>query len=167
VRRLALVALLAAGCRSAFVDTGVSFLPQVGVAAGGGVRLGGSGASEFHLEAEVAYQSLDDKDVLDDGNGAQGPWRQAQVGVKQVLRPDRRRHVVVRYGAAWFRQTGVTGIIDGPGTYWGGFGGVGFETDVSPRVSIGPEVRVIVAQGEGAPGWEIVPQLRLHVVFRF
>jgi hypothetical protein len=166
-RCLLLLSLLFAGCRSAFVDAGVSFLPQVGVAAGGGVLLGSSAASEVFLEAEAACQWLDDKGILDDGNEEQGPWWQADVGAKHVLRPEQRRHLVVRYGAVWFRQTGVTGIIDGPGTYWGGFAGVGFETDLSPRLSVGPEVRVLVAQGEGSPGWEIVPQLRLHVVLRF
>ena len=169
-----LLAACLAGCRSSqsrtddlFVDGGLSFLPQVGVAAGVGMVVRRSESADYALEVEGTYQFIDDQDLIDDGNPEQGPWYQVRLGVKQVFAPQSRRHFVLRYGIVWFEQTGITGIIDRPGNYGGGYVGIGFETDISSRVSVGPELRFIAANGEGDIGWVFVPQLALHVTFRF
>ena len=176
MRAALLLCLLATACRSripsdnvrnAFVSAGLSALPQVGVALGGGWRVATRESYDLFIEAEGTVQFLDDTDFNDDGFGGPGTFTQARLGLKHALSPGHKRHVTVRYGVLWFRARGGVTIIDAPGDYVGAYVGLGFETELSERWTMGPEIRILLVNGTGSQGFEVVPQFAWHLIFRF
>ncbi len=175
-RAILLLALLAAGCRTRPPDWqpwqtafGGSFsaIPHVGVAAEGGAVIHRTERFDYVAEGEVTYQFLDDADLASDGSpGKLDAWWQLRAGIKQIFSPGHKRHLVVRYGAVFFHATGTPGLVDAAGSYFGIYGGIGFETDLNERWTAGPELRVLIVDGD-ASGVEIVPQFAWHLVRRF
>ena len=51
--------------------------------------------------------------------------------------------------------------------YLGVYGSVGYEWDPAPSISMGPEVRLVVADGEGSLGTEVLTQIAFHFLFHF
>lgn len=173
--------LLAAACRSplqpegadadaerrAYVGAGLSALPQVGVGVVGGWRVSARESQEIYLEAEGVAQFLNDADFNNDGFGGPGTYYQVGFGLMHSFTPKSRRHLTLRYGAAWLHTTSGQTILDQPGTYLGGYLGIGFDTDLSERWSMGPEVRVLGVWGTASQGFEILPQFAWRFVFKF
>ncbi len=176
MKSLVCLALLLAACRSGVKSpndadhlVGVSFsaLPQVGVGLLGATRL--SKRPEFNLLAELegTLQFLDDSDLADDGGPGAGNFTQVRLGLKYVFTPDDSRHLVARYGVVWLESSGEPILLDEAGEYAGGYGGIGFETEISKRWSVGPEFRLLVVDGLQSQGIEVIPQFAWHFTFRF
>jgi hypothetical protein len=65
------------------------------------------------------------------------------------------------------RATGDPELLAVPGDYLGGYGGIAYEWDVTPQLTIGPEINVLLLEGEGSIGFEILPQLGFGILFNF
>ena len=176
MRAALLLCLLATGCRSrlrqehardAYVSAGLSALPQVGASVGAGWRAATPESYDLYVEAEGAVQFLDDTDFNDDGFGGSGTFTQASLGLKHALSPGHKRHVTVRYGVVWFRAPTTPTILDAPGDYVGCYVGLGFETELSERWTMGPEIRVLAVYGTGSQGFDVVPQFVWRLIFKF
>ena len=176
MRTALLLCLLATGCRSrlrqeharkAFFGAGLSALPQVGAAVEAGWRVAARESYDLFVELEGTVQFLDDTDFNDDGLGGPGTFSQARLGLKHTFSPGHKRHLTVRYGAVWFRARGGVTILDLPGDYIGAYLGLGFETDLSERWTMGPEIRILLVEGTDSQGFDVVPQFGWHLIFRF
>lgn len=143
--------------REVYAGIGFSALPGVGASATlGQIFSDRSELFDFAFELGTTRQDMDN-----------GRFFQVQLGVKQTASPGHDRHLVFRYGLTWFRATGTPDLIDRPGDYLGLHVGVGYEWELSPRITVGPEARVLIVIGEGSLGREIVPQFGIHFIFNF
>ena len=146
------------------VGLAASVLPNVGLEATGSVLWKRRPRVDWRVEASVAQQFIDDKDFADDGNPGAGDFTQVGLSLRVVTAARERRHWTLRVGPVWFRARGAPNLIDEAGDYVGLRIGLGFETDLTPRWSLGPEIALISAWGEG--NFELVPQLTWGVRWR-
>jgi len=176
IRPGALVLLLAAfACRSRvpgyprdwYAGGAFSAIPGVGLAAGGGKIFHRGEKHDWAAEAQIVRHFLDDTDFADDDLGAPGRMTAVRAGLKHRMSPGHKRHATVRYGIQFYRATGTPGIVDDPGDYFGPYLGLGFETDLSRRWTMGPEISVAFLEGEGGLGSEIVPTFFWHLFWNF
>lgn len=149
-------------CRSTYIDTSASFLPNVGLGLGGGVVVSRTSSATTSLELLGTWQFLDDEDFIDDGNPAAGDWYQLRLGAKMSFQPKSRRHLTLRAGGIWLQANGEPNILDVPGDYYGVYGGVGFETDVTPCLTVGPELSLLLVTRDSDFSVEPVPQFNWH-----
>jgi len=174
---LLVLAGLVAGCRTRIPSTaprdtyaGVAFsaLPQVGLEAGGGKIIARPARYDLAAEGAVAFQFIDDTDLADDGRPGPGSFTQLRGGLKHTFSPGGRRHLTARYGLVWFRATGANPlIIDDPGDYLGIYAGVGFETDLTPTLTMGPEIRLLIVDGLDGQGVQAFPQFAWNLFWNF
>ncbi len=162
---------LAAGCKSRLpsertgeLHAGVGFLavPAAGVSVTAGQTI-----HDRHDFFDIAFELQAAFQFPEDSATQNGKWAQIQAGAKATLSPGHPSHVVLRAGGVWFRATGDPAILDAPGDYLGLYGGVGYEWDLSPRMTAGPEFKVLVVGGEGSLGVEVVPQFGLNWIVKF
>jgi len=175
--RLLLLAavVLPVGCKSRVPGyprdwyAGVSFsaIPGVGLAAHGGKVLARPETHDWSAEAMLIRHFLDDEDLADDGNKATGRMTAVRAGFKHATNPGHKIRATYRYGFMFYRATGTPGIVDFPGNYYGAYGSVGFETELSRRWTMGPEFSLAFLEGEGRPGFEIVPTFFWHLIYNF
>lgn len=146
---------------------GLSFtaIPGVGFAAHGGKVVHRAEKFDLSLEAEIVRDFWDDTDFANDNLGDPGRMTCVRIGARQALSPGWKRHAVFRYGLQLYRATGSPGIIEDPGDYFGGYGSIGFETDLARHWSMGPEISVAVLGGEGSLPTEIVPTFFWRLTF--
>lgn len=153
-----------------WVGGGPSFLPNLGLQLGVGRTIGAGPTTTRALELHGAWQFLDDEDFADDGNPRAGPWYQVRGGVRWSSARDpagSRRHLITRLGGVWIRAEGEPNIVQEGGDYVGVYGGVGFETDLTPRVAVGPELTVLaITRTTGLSVARPVPQVNWHVRVR-
>ncbi len=152
-------------CRKHYVVGSASFMPNVGLGIGGGRVLRQSSVQTLSAEVLGTWQFLDDEAFIDDGNPPAGDFFQVRVGLKSSLAPRARRHVVFRTGAVWFQASGEPNIVDEPGDYYGLYGSVGFETDISPCLTLGPELALMAVTPTSEFSVEPVPQLNWHLTW--
>lgn len=170
---LLLLLSLAGACRSSsndrdsYVGGGIIALPQLGPVVSAGHRVRRPHQWDTYLEAEAAYQFIDDKDLADDGFPGAGSVTQFRLGLKHVLAPEAKRRLTFRWGAVWFQSTGEAVLIDRAGRYAGAYLSFGFETDLSERWSMGPDIRALFVEGTGSADFEVVPQFAWQLVFRY
>lgn len=170
-----LAVLLLAACRSRVagyprdwhVGGSFSAIPGVGLALEGGKVFARKDKFDWAAEAQVFRHFLDDKDFADDGFADHGRVTAVRAGLKHSTNPGHKRHVTWRYGFQFYRATGEPGIIERAGDYYGGYMGIGFETDLSRRWTMGPEISVAFMQGEGDRQFEVVPTFFWHLFFNF
>jgi len=92
---------------------------------------------------------------------------QLEVGAKQVLSPGYKSHLYFRYGATWLRLVGDSPTIREAGDYFGGYVGTGYEWDLTPRISCGPELDLYALGGEGPLGFEFLPRVLFQLNVKF
>ena len=181
---LPFVALLGA-CAAPRVETvalGASLLPNAGLEASvagplsfgerrEGVRASsadsGAAAADssapdgwlYEWEVNATQQFLDDEFLADDGAPAAGDWSQAGVSVRAIMNPGDRTRWILRGGLQWFRARGEPNIVDEPGDYFGVRLGLAFETPLTERVSMGPELAVMPSYGGDRDEFRLVPQI--------
>lgn len=149
------------------VDLAFSALPNFGLSVAGGQRIRETTDAAWEIEARATLQFLDDKSLASDGNPAAGDWTQFQLGFRRLSSPEARSHWTTTGGAVWFRATGEPNIVQRPGDYAGIYAGLGFETERTKHLRIGPEVSVLVVHMEKGQGIDVVPQLSWHFTFGF
>ena len=152
-------------CRKTYLDGAASFLPNLGIGFGGGHVISRRSDAEFALEVQGVWQFVDDETFADDGNPEAGDWYQVRAGMKIISNPNQRRHATGRFGAVFIDANGEPNILQEPGTYYGIYGGLGFETDITSRLTIGPEVTLMLVTQEEDFDVEPVPQLNWHVIY--
>jgi hypothetical protein len=89
------------------------------------------------------------------------------VGFKHTLSPGHKRRITARYGFQYYRATGTPGIIADPGRYYGAYASIGFETELSRRWTMGPEMSFALLNGEGDLGLEFVPTFFWRLIYNF
>jgi hypothetical protein len=170
----ALLAIGLVGCQG--LDTqddlsvGASFsaLPNLGLALAAAQVFDADEERTWAFEIEATHQPWDDEALARDGNPAAGPWTQFQLGTKRVSQPSERRHSTRGYGLTWFRAGDDPNIVQDAGDYIGLYASMGFESDFSETLSMGPEFTLMVARMEGANGDLVaVPQLNWHISWGF
>jgi hypothetical protein len=173
MRRLSLFALLLLpACQSRVQDyardwyLGGSFsaIPAVGLAVEGGKVIARPDTFDWAVEAQGVWQFLDDKDLADDGHASHGEMQAARLGFKHSTSPGAKRHWTLRYGFEYYHASGSPGIVDRPGDYYGAYVGFGFETELSKRWTMGPELSAAFVGGEGTA---VVPTFFWHLVYNF
>lgn len=153
-------------CRKTYLDATASFLPNVGVGIGVGHVFHRSGVQDWAFELAGTYQFLDDETFADDGNPEAGDWYQLRFGLKTSSSPRSRRHFTKRVGVVWLDASGEPNLLQEPGSYYGLYGGLGFETDVSPSLTVGPEISLMVVTPDDEFKIENpIPQLNWHVIW--
>lgn len=135
---------------------------------GGGAEFGQvfarSPAVTWSFEGAAAWADLSATPF--GGNEDQGgSWGQIRGGVKASFNPCGRGHPTARAGLLWFRATQDAEFIDGPGDYFGGYLGLGYEWDVTRWFTTGPEVTVLLAAQEKSVSIVAVPQIQWHFIF--
>jgi hypothetical protein len=160
-RALALSAVLAA-CHSPAQEpdfhAGIAFsaVPGAGgsVAAGQYFRTAGS-RPLLSMEVEAVAQGMED-----------GRLAQALFGLRHVFGDEGPRWVL-RYGVTWLRTTGDPPLFAQPGDYVGAYFGAQRMYPIAPRIRTGPELRLVVVNGEGSAGTEVLLQAGWALAFDF
>jgi len=172
--RLTLVALIAFGAVACHTriekenDTelygglGVSALPSVGVTV-----IAGQYFYRRNPKFDLAFEMRATRQGGSDSATQDGKFFQIQAGVKQVLSPGHDRRLFFRYGATWMRATGNPDILDVAGDYLGAFAAVGYEWDLTERLTLSPEVSINALNGEGDIGFDLLPQAVVSLLFKF
>jgi hypothetical protein len=171
-RILLLALLLFPACRTRvagyprdwYAGGSFSAIPGVGLALEGGKVLARPEKHDWAAEAQLVRHFWDDSDLADDELGDEGRMTAVRAGFKHSTSPGHRRHVTFRYGFEFYRATGDPGIVDEPGDYYGAYFGVGFETELSRRWTMGPELSVAFLDG---PQFEVVPTFFWHLAYDF
>lgn len=172
MRRLSALLLLLAACQTRVADyprdwyAGGSFsaIPAVGLALEGGKVIARPEKFDLSAEAQAVWQFLDDKDLADDGHADHGEMFAVRAGLKHATSPGHKRHFTLRYGFEYYHATGDPGIVDRAGDYYGAYVGFGFETELAPHWTMGPELSAVVLGGEGTA---VVPTFFWHLVYDF
>jgi len=149
------------------VGTSFSALPNLGLAVAASQVFDSDETRTWAFEIEGTHQPWDDEALAQDGNPAAGPWTQFQLGTKRVSHPSERRHSTRRYGLAWFRAGDDPNIVQDAGDYIGLYTSMGFESDFSETLSMGPEFTLMVARKEGNGELVFVPQVNWHISWGF
>ncbi|MDP6939584.1 MAG: hypothetical protein QF848_12220 [Planctomycetota bacterium] len=152
------------------LSVGASFsaLPNLGLALAAAQVFKSDDARTWAFEIEATHQPWDDEALARDGNPAAGPWTQFQMGTKRVSQPSERRHSTRRYGLTWFRAGDDPNIVQVAGDYIGLYASMGFESEFSETLSMGPEFTLIAARMEGDGGdLVVVPQINWHLSWGF
>jgi len=114
------------------------------------------------FEMQAAWQ--------DPGQGlwfnSDGKWGQVRGGLKATFAPCCKGHLVFRGGASWLRSTARTTFLDTSFDHIGGYVGVGYEVDVTPRFTTGPELSVLFVSRENKPSLFLIPQLSWHAILK-
>ncbi len=169
---IVLALILTVGCRSripredgrngeVYGGVGVAALPDIGVALTAGQMLSRGGNYDYAFEMRASLQGGDDTPTQD------GEFFQIQAAVKQSASPGHSRRMFFRYGVTWLRANGDPNILDQRGDYFGAFGSVGYDWDLSPRWTFSPEVQLTLVDGEGSIGTEVLPQLFFNLLYHF
>jgi hypothetical protein len=109
---------------------------------------------------QAGWQPIDDKDFLDNGDPPNDDYFDFQVGVKYRTDPGSRRHWVVRGGAFVLDAGNEPNWADTPGVWAGAYVGFGFETDITPDLSVGPTMTLMAgAPVEESGPFNVIPQL--------
>ena len=152
-------------CRKTYIDGSLSLLPNIGLGLGGGRVFTTTKDDTWSFEVQGVYQFVDDKTFVDNGSPEAGDWLQLRAGFKASNNPNGRRHLTKRFGAVLIDAAGAPNVIQDPGTYWGVYGGIGFETDLTPTLTVGPELSVmVVADDEDFDVARPIPQLNWHAI---
>lgn len=141
-----------------------SAIPAVGLALEGGKVLACPDSFDWAAEGQIVWQFLDDKDLADDGHADHGEMAAVRAGFKHSTSPGHKRHLTLRYGFEYYHATGDPGIVDRPGDYYGAYVGFGFETELGPHWTMGPELSAAALWGEGTA---VVPTFFWHIVYDF
>ena len=136
-----------------------SVLPNLGVETTATTRLLRRGDVDWRAELSIAQQFLDDEDLADDGRVSAGDWTQAGLGLRWITHVEEKRHWTARLGFIWARARGVPNIVNDPGDFVGIRFGLGYESDLTPALSMGPELAVIPTYGGDGHEFDVVPQL--------
>ena len=143
-----LIAVLALGATACYaphgsenvtrLGGGVSVFPNVGTFTSISTKVDGDHLREWHLEARFHYQWWDAGEFFDDGRPLEDDYQQVDGSILWRTSPAASRHLLVRVGVIW------ANFGDNPtretGRYYGAIIGLGVERDISPSVSIGPEI---------------------------
>lgn len=149
-----------------YAGGGLSLFPNIGASIHAGYVVKRFSKFELAAEAEGIWQFLDDETFADDENDAAGNWYQLKLGGLARFAPEARRHLTTRAGFTWFQANGVPNMVEKPGDYYGGYVGVGFETDLTPNLTIGPEFTLLVTKGPDTWNDGVVPQLGWKLTWR-
>ena len=136
---------------------------------GGGVGIGQvfsrTNLATWSFETTAVYMPLSDT-LQGETDGDFGAFR---AGVKATFQPRGCGHWVARAGATFLRNTGDTSVLAQQGDYVGIYAGIGYEWDITPHLSTGPEVLAYIVDQEGLTDIdiEVVPQFLWHVILKF
>jgi hypothetical protein len=162
VRRAAVIAAALAACRAPAAEpdfhagAALSAVPGVGASVSAGQYLRTRDARPLvSMEIEAVAQGVDD-----------GRFVQALFGLRHVFGRERARWVL-RYGVTWLRATGDPLLFTQPGDYVGGYVGAQRMYEIAPRLRTGPELRLVVVNGEGSAGMEVLGQVGWALAFDF
>ena len=156
---LALAACGGPGQSLARAGGGISILPNVGAYAQSSTKVDSDGTIEVHEAIRGHYQWLDDKDNAGNGDISAGDYKQIDVTLFWRTTPEEKRHWLFRFGAVSMKAGSNPNILPEPGRYFGVLFGGAFETKISPRSAIGPQVSLSIGYNfkQGVVG--ILPQL--------
>jgi hypothetical protein len=152
--------------RNAYWGFSGSLLPNAGFALEAGAVWRRDPDFTWSWEIEGTYQFLDDKVLVDNDTRPFDDWIQVQAGVKASSHPRTRRNWTGRAGLVYFRANGEPNIVDDEGDYFGLYGGLGFETDLTDCLTMGPELSVMIVTGADTDV-VLVPQFNWHVIWSF
>jgi hypothetical protein len=162
-----------AGCRcrplgELYLDGNLTASPGLGGGIGFGQVFERNRRAVLSFEMGTVFQPLEDSTLFGEG---EGDFALVYGGLKASFAPRARRHLVLRGGATWFRNTGDISFVDAPGDYLGAYVGVGWEWDIGDRLTMGPELSVSVVTREGRREEplvqpEVLPRLSWHVLWK-
>lgn len=151
---------------NAYFGLSGSFLPNLGASFTiGGIYLR-TESTKWAWEIEATYQPFDDEIFADDGNPKAGDWWQIQAGVKLASAPHTRRHLTGRWGGVWCWSGKDPNIVEEKGNYFGAYAGIGYEADLTPCFTTGPELSVMLMWHEKGD-FVVVPQFNWHFIWSF
>ena len=151
---------------NAYLGLSGSFLPNLGAA----LTIGGvykrTESIKWCWEVQATWQPFDDELIADDGNPKAGDWWQAKAGVKIASAPLTRRHLTGRWGGVWCFAGDEPNIVDKEGNYFGAYAGIGYEADLTPCFTTGPELSALLMVHEDGD-FVVVPQFNWHFIWNF
>lgn len=142
-----------------YFGAGGNMIPSVGLSLHAGRVLWRNKDIMGSVEAEFIGQFIDDETFIDDGNPEADPFIQFKAGIKTRNNPGGARHLTFRGGLTWFHAGAEPNIVQDEGDYAGVYVGGGFETDLTPNLSVGPEIAVTVASKTDTFDVSVVPTL--------
>ena len=151
-----------------YAGVGPIYLPGIGVSLEVGRVLARTPTNTWSVEARGIFEFLDNTAFIAGGGGKTEwiDWKSAEVGVKVSRSPQAYRHLTGRFGAAFARYVGGDNhIVQEDGSYYGVYAGIGFETDVSDRLTVGPSLTGLLITGGELDRTYLVPQLEWHAIW--
>ena len=128
-----------------FFGIGANAVPGLGLSVHAGRIFMRNDKITLAAEGEVIAQFIDEETFLDDGNPESDGHFQIKAGVKMSDEPTHLRHWVVRAGLTYFHAGDNPNIVQEEGDYFGAYGSVGLETDLTKNLTFGPDVSLTLA----------------------
>jgi hypothetical protein len=142
-----------------YVGAAATLAPGVGPGFTAGMVIQRTRVATISFEGMAALQ--DGGDFL--GFEGQGNWGQLRGGFKGTFQPCCNSHLTARAGLCWLRSTAPTDVLDNPGDHFGAYLGLGYEWDISRRLTTGPEVSLMAVTSENTDfSPQAVPQFHWH-----
>ena len=142
-----------------YFGAGGNVIPSIGFSVHAGKVLWRNENIMGAFEAELIGQFIDDETFVDDGNPEADPFIQFKAGIKTRNNPHGARHLTFRGGLTWFYAGDDPNIVQDEGHYAGIYLGGGFETDLTPNLTVGPEIALTVATQLDSFDVSVVPTL--------
>ncbi len=142
------------------------YLPGIGLSLEVGRVFARTPTNTWSVEARGTYEFLDNTMFISGSSGSDWiDWKSAEVGVKVSRSPEAYRHLTGRFGASVARYVGGDRhIVQDDGWYYGLYAGIGFETELSDRLTVGPRLTPLLIAGASDRAYA-VPQLEWHAIW--
>lgn len=145
----------------------IDIVGSVSPTLGGGIGLGQvferNKDVTWSFETLANFQSLSDGTLLAESDG---DFAQLRGGVKAAFNGCGFGRWTGRAGATFIRNTGDIDGFGAQGDYVGLYFGAGYEFDLNPYITMGPEIAVSIVdlEGLGDVDIEVLPQFFWHVI---
>lgn len=150
-----------------YIGIGGHMFPGWGGQALVGLTVASSSSLEWAVELGYSYDDLTEWFT---GEGQTGKVHAYTLGLLARTDPCGCRHWSFRGGIAAFNVTGRPQEIEfdfvdlpEPGVYYGGYLGIGYEWDLSPNWSTGPEARILGGWSDDTFGWTPMLMWNLYI----
>lgn len=154
--------------RDWYAGPAVSYGPDLGASVEVGRIIDRNACATWSVEARATWLFADNTEFLDRSSTEEpADWKQLSAGVKVSFAPEASRHLTGRLGIVLADVHGNLNLVRDAGTYYGAYAGIGFETDLTERLTMGPSVTACVLTRADGDDTYFVPQLDWHLTWSF
>lgn len=161
-----------------YVGGNLQFAPGLGAGIEFGINLKRTKSYLLSFEVGATYQDFydelfdEDRQGVTGDNNLAGKMHSLRFGLRWRFKPCCTGHPTLRLGVQWAQLSGGPEFldlaeVDSDGDYLGAYLGLGYEWDINPRWSTGPEVALFAGVDPDSGDTALIPTLYWHINYKF